>query len=135
MSYTVQSAPQFGAYAVNLTGGTATSGGGVAAIPNPEGVDLLIANAFLLVTANSTGAANLTIGTAASGTVAATSMLPATAMAAAAGSVFNLTYQGTAVGAAVAPQKWGSADYINVAGSASTAGFTGILFVDYFRTA
>lgn len=133
MSYTVNSAPQKGAYSVAITGGTATAGGGVAAIPNPEGVDLVIENAFLAVTANSAGAANLTIGTAASGTVAATSMLPATAMAAAAGSVFNLTYHGTAVGAAASPQKWGSADYINVAGSATTAGLEAVLFVRYLR--
>jgi len=134
MSYEVNTT-QLGGFSVTLTGGTATSGGGVAAIPNPEGVDLVIADAFLYVTSNSTGAANLTIGTAASGTVAATSMLPATAMAAAAGSVFALYNHGTAVGAATSPQKWGSASYINVAGSASTAGFEGILFVRYLRTA
>lgn len=134
MSYDINTT-QLGGFSVTLTGGTATSGGGVAAIPNPEGVDLVIADAFLYVTSNSTGAANLTIGTAASGTVAATSMLPATAMAAAAGSVFALYNHGTAVGAAASPQKWGSAGYINVAGSASTAGFSGILFVRYLRTA
>jgi hypothetical protein len=134
MSYDINTAPQLGAFSVTITGGTSTAGGGQAAIPNPEGVDLVIANAFLYVASNSDGAANLTVGTAASGTVAATSMLPATAMAAAAGSVFNLTYQGTAVGAAVAPQKWGSAEYINVAASASAVGLSAILFVDYFRT-
>lgn len=133
MSYTVNTT-QLGAFSATITGGTATSGGGVAAIPNPEGQDLVIADAFLYVSANSTGAANLTVGTAASGTVAATSMLPATAMAAAAGSVFALFNHGTAVGAASAPQKWGSAGYINVAGSASTAGLSAILFVKYYRT-
>lgn len=135
MSYTVNRAPQTGVFSVDITGGTATSGGGVAAIPNPEGVDLLITRAHLYVLSNSTGAANLTVGTAGSGTAAANSMLPATAMAAAAGSAFNLTYHGTAVGAAMAPQKWGSADYVNVAGSASTAGLTARLFIDYLRTA
>lgn len=133
MSYTTNSAPQKGVYSVTITGGTATSGGGQAAIQNPEGVDLLIADAFLAVTANSTGAANLTVGTAASGTVAATSMLPATAMAGAAGSVFHLVYHGTAVGAAATPQKWGSADYINVAASATAVGLSAILYVDYYR--
>lgn len=132
MSYT-EVTTQAGGFAVDLTGGTATAAGGVAAIPNPEGVDLVIADAFLYVATNSTGAANLTIGTAASGTVAATSMLGATAMAAAAGSVFALFNFGTAVGAASAPQKWGSAGYINVAGSASTVGFTGRLFIKYYR--
>ncbi len=132
MSYTVQTAPQFGAFAIAITGGTATSGGGVAAVPNPEGVDLVISDAALYVTTNSTGAANLTVGTAASGTVAATSMLGATAMAAAAGKVFALTYHGTALG--TERTKWGSADYLNVAGSASTAGLTGIIFVKYYRT-
>lgn len=134
MSYTQNTAPQLGGFSVTITGGTATAGGGQAAIPNPEGVDLVIKSAFLYVGANSTGAANLTIGTAASGTVAATSMLGATAMAAAAGSVFSLTYHGTAVGSPATPQKWGSADYINVAASASLAGFSGVLWVDYLRT-
>lgn len=133
MSYSVNTAPQRGVFSVTITGGTATSNGGVAAIPNPEGVDLVLEDAFLAVTANSTGAANLTVGTAASGTVAANSMLPATAMAAAAGSVFHLVYHGTAVGAAATPQKWGSAGYINVTGSASTAGLEAQLFVRYLR--
>lgn len=134
MSYTVNNAPQRGVFSVAITGGTATAAGGVAAIPNPESVDLIIEDAFLHVKTNSNGAANLTVGTAASGTVAANTMLPATAMAAAAGSVFHLVYHGTAVGAAASPQKWGSADYINVAGSASTVGLTADLFVRYLRT-
>lgn len=130
MSYSVV---RHSPYTVQITGGTATAGGGQAAIQNPEGVDLIIADAFFVAQTNSTGATNLTIGTAASGTVAATSMLPATAMAAAAGSVFSLTYHGTAVGAAAAPQKWGSADYVNVAASATAVGLTGLLIIDYYR--
>lgn len=133
MSYTTNTGPQRGAFSVTITGGTATAGGGQAAIPNPEGVDLVLADAFLAVTANSTGATNLTVGTAASGTVAATSMLGATAMAAAAGSVFALFNHGTAVGAASTPQKWGSADYLNVAASADASGLSAILFVKYYR--
>lgn len=133
MSYTVNNAPQRGVFSVAITGGTATAGGGVAAIPNPEGVDLIIEDAFLLVKTNSTGAANLTVGTAVAATTATNNMLPATAMAGAAGSVFHLVYHGTAVGAANSPQKWGSADYINVAGSASTVGLTADLFVRYLR--
>ncbi len=132
MSYEINTQGK-GAYSVALTGGTATGAASVAAIPNPEGVDLILSTAFLHVLTNSTGATNLTIGTAASGTVAATSMLGNTAMAGAAGSVFHLPFPGTAVGAAATPQKWGSADYINVASSGSSAGFTGTLYVDYFR--
>lgn len=130
MSYEVNTT-QLGAFSVTLTGGTATGAASVAAIPNPEGVDLVISDAALYVVNNSTGATNLTIGTASSGTVAATSMMGATAMAAAAGKVFGLTYHGTAI--ATERTKWGSAGYINVAGSASTAGLEAILFVKYFR--
>lgn len=130
MSYTVS---RYSPYTLSITGGTATAAGGQAAIPNPEGKDLIIADAYLAVLTNSTGAANLTIGTASAGTVAANSMLPATAMAAAAGSVFHLVYHGTAVGAAATPQKWGSADYINVSASATAAGLTALLFIDYWR--
>lgn len=128
MSYTIT---RYDPFTVAITGGTSTAGGGVAAIPNPEGVDLVIADAFFVAQTNSTGAANLTIGTAPSGTVAATGMMGATAMAAAAGKHFTLTYHGTALATEVT--KWGSADYINVAGSASTAGLTGLLFVKYYR--
>lgn len=134
MSYTQNTAPQLGVFSVTITGGTATTGG-IASIPNPEGVDLVIADWKYLVTANSTGAANLTIGTAAApGTAAANSMLTTTAMAAAAGSIFTGVNGGTVAGQNVtATNKWGSADYIVVNGSASTVGMTGILFVDYYR--
>lgn len=133
MSYTVNTT-QLGAYSVTITGGTATAAGGQAAIPNPEGVDLIINDWKLFVTANSTGAANLTIGTAASGTVAANSMLTTTAMAAAAGSIFTGVNGGTVAGQNVTTtNKWGSADYINVTASASAAGLSAILYVDYYR--
>lgn len=136
MSYTQNTAPQLGAYAVTITGGTATAAGGVAAILNPEGVPLIISDFKFYVSANSTGAANLTIGTASSGTAAANSLLTTTAMAAAAGSVFTGIVSGTAAGQNVTTTTlWGSADYINVTGSASTAGLAGILYVDFFRTA
>lgn len=133
MSYTVNTGPQKGWYSVDITGGTATAAGGQAAIPNPEGVDLIITDAFLAVTANTDGAANLTIGTAVNATTAATNMMAATAMAAAAGSVFHLVYHGTAVGAAATPQKWESDFYVNVAASASAVGLEATLFIEYVR--
>ena len=135
MSYARNTAPQLGGYSVTITGGTATTGG-IASIPNPEGVDLFLKDWRLVVLANSTGAANLTIGTAASpGTAAANSLLTTTAMAAAAGSVYTGVVSGTAQAANVTTStKWGSADYIVVNGSASTAGLSAILFLDYYRT-
>lgn len=135
MSYTVNTAPQFGVYSVTITGGTSTAAGGQAAIPNPEGVDLIINDWKLYVLANSTGATNLTIGTASAGTVAANSMLTTTAMAAAAGSVFTGVSGGTVAGQNVTTtNKWGSAEYINVSASASAAGLSAVLYVDYWRT-
>lgn len=134
MSYIVNSAPQQGGYSVTLTGGTATTGG-IASIPNPEGVDLILRNPMLYVTANSTGAANLTIGTAASpGTAAANSLLTTTAVGAAAGKAYQLYTAGTVVASdSSASQKWGSADYIVVNGSASTVGLSALIFLPYFR--
>ena len=133
MSYTVNTT-QLGAYSVAITGGTATSGGGVAAIPNPEGVDLIIRDWAFYPQTNSTGAANLTIGTAASGTVAANSLITTTAIAAAAGSVYTGIVGGTVAAQNVTTtNKWGSADYINVTASASAAGFSALLFIKYFR--
>jgi phosphotransferase system HPr-like phosphotransfer protein len=133
MSYTQNTAPQLGAYSVTITGGTATAAGGQAAILNPAGVPLIITDAKLYVTANSTGAANLTIGTAAAGTVAATSMMGATAMGAAAGKLYQLAAGGTAAAQDVsATNLWGSADYINVSASASAVGLSAILYIDYW---
>lgn len=134
MSYTQNTAPQQGGLSFTITGGTATAGG-IASIPNPEGVDLILRNPRLLVTANSTGAANLTIGTAPSpGTAATNSLLTATAMAAAAGKVYDLGIGGTVVATDLtATAKWGSADYLVVNGSASTVGLSAILFVGYYR--
>lgn len=134
MSYTQNTAPQLGGLSYTITGGTATTGG-IASIPNPEGVDLIMRDARFYVSANSTGAANLTIGTAPSpGTAATNSLLTATAMAAAAGKIFDLGIGGTVVATELtATAKWGSADYIVVNGSATTAGLSGILYVDYYR--
>lgn len=135
MSYVQNTAPQLGVYSVTITGGTATTGG-IASIPNPEGIDLIIDSWKLFVSANSTGAANLTIGTAASpGTAAANSLLTTTAMATSAGSVYTGVVGGTVAGQNVTTtNKWGSADYLVVNGSASTVGLSAILFVDYYRT-
>lgn len=135
MSYAQNTAPQLGAFSVTITGGTATTGG-IASIPNPEGIPLVLRDVRLYVTANSTGAANLTIGTAPSpGTAATNSLLTATAMAAAAGKIYSGEIGGTVVGTDLtATATWGSADYIVVNGSASTAGLSAILFVDYYRT-
>lgn len=135
MSYTQNTAPQLGGLSYTITGGTATTGG-IASIPNPEGIPLILRDVRLYVTANSTGAANLTIGTAPSpGTAATNSLLTATAMAAAAGKIYSGEIGGTVVATDLtATATWGSADYIVVNGSASTAGLGAILFIDYFRT-
>lgn len=136
MSYTQNTAPQLGGLSYTITGGTATTGG-IASIPNPEGVPLILRDVRLYVTANSTGAANLTIGTAPSpGTAATNSLLTAQAMAAAAGKIYDMGIAGTVVNTDLtATATWGSADYIVVNGSASTAGLSAILFIDYYRSA
>lgn len=135
MSYVKNEAPQLGGLSYTITGGTATAGG-IASIPNPEGIPLILRNPKLYVAANSTGAANLTIGTAASpGTAATNSLLTTTAMGAAAGKTFQLYTAGTVVAAdASATLTWGSADYIVVNGSASTVGLSAILYLPFDRT-
>lgn len=135
MSYTQNTAPQLGGLSYTITGGTATAAGGQAAILNPEGIPLILHQPLLYVVASSTGAANLTIGTAASGTVAANSLLTTTAVGAAAGKTYQLFTAGTVVASdGSSTMTWGSADYINVTASASAAGFSAILYLPYFRT-
>ena len=119
---------------IDFVGVAATTGGAIASVPNPEGVDVIVVNAFVYLATSSTGAANLTIGIGASATTDYNDMVTATAMAAAAGKVYTACAISASIATEVtAPGVWLAAEYVNITGSASTVGLTGTLYIEYLR--
>ena len=134
MAVTVVNAEGKGWMSIPVTGGTATSAGGLAAILNPEGVDVLITRGVLYISSNSTGAANLVSGVAASATTAASDIIGTLAMAAAEGNYYNAFALGTAAVTEIGtPAIWESDEYVVITGSATTAGLAGTLYLEYIR--
>lgn len=128
--------PGRGWLAIDFVGVTATTGGAIASVLNPEGQALIVTNAVVYLSANSTGAANLTIGIGASATTDYNDMVTATAMAAAAGKVYTAAAISASIATEItAPGVWGASEYVNITGSASTAGLAGTLYIEYLRTA
>jgi len=121
---------------IPLVGVAATTGGAIASVANPEGVTVLITRAILYISANSTGAANLTAGIGATATTAGDDIVAALAMAAAAGVAYNgFATQVTAITAVTAPAQWTATTFVTVQGSATTVGLAGTLFLEYVRLA
>ena len=128
--------PGKGWLAIDFVGVAAATGGAIASVLNPEGIDLIVTHAVLYIATNSTGAANLTVGIGASATTDYNDMVTATAMAAAAGKVYTADARAATIATEVtAPGVWLAAEYVNITGSASTAGLTGTLYIEYLRTA
>ena len=111
---------------------THAAGDSVGHIVNPEGVPIVITNCFVYVATNSAGVANLTIGSAA--TVLAghdlVNLLPATAMAAAAGTAVKGFANGDP---ADALPVLAAGDFIVACGSADTTGLTATAYIEYVR--
>lgn len=122
--------------AIDITGVTATTDGAIGAVKNPESVGVLITRSVLYVATQSTGAANLSCGVAATATTATSDIINALAVGGATGKYYNgQAVQVTAKTEVSAPAVWASGSYINFTGSASTVGLVATLFVEYLRTA
>jgi hypothetical protein len=133
MAVTAANTTGKGWLSIDFTGVAAATGGAIASVKNPEGVDVIVTNAFVYIASNSTGAANLTIGIGAVSTDC-NDMVTATAMAAAAGKVYTACAISASIATEVtAPGVWLSTEYVNITGSASTAGLTGTLYIEYVR--
>lgn len=124
-----------GALAIDITGVASTDAGGVGALANPEGVSLLITKATFYFATPSTSAANLGVGIAADATTKATDILnDLDVNGVAAGSWYNgHARQNTAKTAISAPAVWTTTKYLTFTGSATTAGLTGTLYLEYYR--
>ncbi len=106
--------------------------GTVGHIVNPEGVAIIVTNCFAYITANSTGAANLTVGKGATATAAhdATELFAAAAMAAAAGTAVKGVNEGDVADSLPVVA---AGDTIAAYCSADSSGLAGRVFVEYVR--
>lgn len=128
-------ADQRGRLLIKITGATSTSAAGVGAVANPEGANLLILRSQLYIETPSTGAANLSAGIAANATSSATDIINALAVN---GAITGKAYNGNAIQATAKteitePAIWTASKYLTFTGSASTAGLTAWLMVEYVR--
>lgn len=112
---------------VALTAATATTGGAVLSVLNPEGIDLLVDRFILNITTQSTGAATVDAGIAADGVTSNDTLIDGKSVAAA-GVFDNIEDQGTNGKSVV---KWGATQYLTVTASATLAGMVGEALIHY----
>ena len=122
-----------GVMVLDVVGAASTDNGGLGALANPLGADLLITKAFWHVITSSAAAANFSAGI---GTLAAASTDIVNALACGAGTEPGKIWQGPADAGAkteVVPAVWTSAKFLNLKGSASTVGLIGKLYLYFIR--
>jgi len=124
-----------GVLALRIDGVSSTDAGGQGSILNPEGVDVLILRATLVVHTASTGAANIDIGVASAAATDATDIVNALAMNGVdAQTAYNgFAMQNTAKTEIAAPALWEDDYYVTVTGSASLVGLEATLYLEYIR--
>ncbi len=121
-----------GTLVIEITGENDLTDGGVGAVLNPWGVDVLILRATLYVGTPSTGAANLSAGVAADSHSNVTDIVNALAVnGAITGKVYNgHVMQNGAKTEIAAPVVWQDGYYVDLTGSADTTGLVGKLFLE-----
>ena len=115
-------------YKAALAGVAATTGGALFALANPEGAPIIITRFQIDVTTKSTGAANVTFGTAANGTTSSDNLIDTYAIGGTEKVVDNLVDKGTN---GKMNQKMTASQYITGTGSATTAGLVGNVYIHY----
>lgn len=120
---------QKGAYSVTLA--KANGNGGLAAIANPEGVDLIITRCVLNVITAAGSAITADIGVAANGSTSADNLLDGVSINTAV-SQDNISQAGTN---GKATQKWTTTQYVTATPSADPAAsaLVGTLLLEYIR--
>jgi hypothetical protein len=127
-------AAQVGKLVIKIVGVAGTGSGGIGAVANPEGVDLLILRSQLFIKASSTGAANLGCGIVADAVTKGTDIVNDLAMASVDGKAYNgNTIQVTAKTEITAPVVWTISKFMTFTGSSTTVGLVAYLFVEYIR--
>lgn len=108
---------------------TGTGGGGVAAIANPLGVDLIITRLLVHTTTKSTGASTVDAGVAADDETSSDTLLDGADLGTAAGIFDNIENKGTN---GKARQVWGADQYVTISqASGAVAGLVGTAHVEY----
>lgn len=118
---------------IDLTGAASTDNAGLGEIANPEGCTLAVTRVFAYFATGSTGAANLDVGIGASGAKASDIC---SAMAVADVTVGGKVLYLPAAQAAETENPtalWTSSTYMTFTGSATTAGLSAKLYVEYIR--
>lgn len=122
-----------GFLSVPVTGVASTDGGALCSLANPFGKSAFILRAWMYFATPSSGAANINAGVGATATTDANDIISAMdAVAAGTAKLYNCyQHQETAETEVTAPAVWSSTSYVNVTGSASTAGLAGTLYLEY----
>lgn len=127
-------AATYGSYRVALTATSATTGGAVASIANPEGQRVIITRCVLDIQTGSSGAASVDVGVGSSASTSYDNLIDGCSVATA-GSFDNFATNGQAGTNGKSTQVWASSSYVTVTGSATTAGLVGFIMIHYERTA
>lgn len=113
----------------SIAGVAATTGGAILSWGNPESVPIFIDRIEIDVTTKSTGAANLSAGTAADGVTSSANLIDTYAIGGTEKVVNNIDDKG-ANGKSV--QKMAVGQFLNLTGSATTVGLVADVFVHYY---
>lgn len=116
---------------IALTATAATTGGAILAWQNPEIVPIIVTRIEIDVLTKSTGAANISVGTAANGTTSSANLIDTYAIGATEKVVSNIDDKGTN---GKATQKMALSDFITITGSATTAGLVANAYIHYQTT-
>jgi len=114
-----------------IVGVVATTGGAILAWANPENVPIIIDRVEIDVITKSTGAANISVGTAANGTTSSANLIDTYAIGGTEKVVTNMDDKGTN-GKSV--QKMSLSQFLTITGSATTAGLVATVNVHYYTT-
>lgn len=115
-------------FSVALVAATVTTGGAVASVANPLGVDLIITRAIVRTTAPSTGAATVDIGVATGAATSSDTLIDGLSLASAAVLASTPGTNGAV------PRLWAAADFVTATASATLAGMTGgVLYLECVR--
>lgn len=115
----------------SIIGVAATTGGAILAWANPENVPIIIDRVEIDVLTKSTGAANLSVGTAANSTTSSANLIDSYAIGSTEKVVNNVDDKGTN-GKSV--QKMGLSQFLTLTGSASTVGLVADVYIHYYTT-
>lgn len=118
---------------IDLEGAASTDSGGLGALLNPEGVDLAIVRSYAYFKKGSTGAANLDVGVGATAATKGTDVFSTFDVIEA--TVGGKAWFGVQVPVNEAEQTviWEADEYLTFTGSATTAGLSGKIFIEYIR--